>query len=90
MKRPREEASEEERARYNARANKIPGSHRSGFRHDQQTHVEHDRWSSSRFGTNDHSEYKREHGYEYKREHYEHQRSSSYHRDRDHLRPDKR
>lgn len=92
-KRSRDDASEDERARYNARANKMPNTQRSGFRHDQQpdrgSHAEHDRWSGNRFG-NDHNEYKREHGYEYKREHYEHQRAPGYHRDRDHLRPDKR
>lgn len=90
-KRPREDVSEDERARYNSRVNKIPGSHRSSFRHDQQNerHVEHDRWNTNRF-SNEHSEYKREHTYEYKREHYEHQRTSSYHRDREHLRSDKR
>lgn len=88
-KRSREDASEDERARYSSRANKIPGAHRTSFRHDQQTerHVDHERWGSSRFGS-EHNEYKREHGYEYK--HYEHQRASGYHRDREHSRPDKR
>lgn len=91
-KRPREEASEDERSRYGSRPNKMQPSHRSAYRQDQSergTHSEHDRYGSSRFANEPHKDY----GYEYKRDHYDrsdHPRSSGYHRDREHPRTDKR
>ncbi|KAJ8926869.1 hypothetical protein NQ314_020720 [Rhamnusium bicolor] len=80
-KRPRDEISEEDNNEYRFNRHRKPGGSQKVFRHDQPSHVDHDRWSNNQPRDRFPGDHKRP---------FDYQRVPGYHREREYPRPDKR